>query len=250
MRIYKIVFSPTGGTEKVASIIANALGAEIETVDLSVQNFSGCDLTDDSIAVIAMPSFGGRAPKTAIDRLKTIKANGAKAVVVAVYGNREQDDTLIEMADTAKECGFKVVAGISAVAEHSIAHQYATGRPDDIDVQQLNEFAKSITGKIYSSTDTEPNIPGNRPYKKSGPGLVPKATSACTACGICAEKCPVGAIDKNNPKKTDKKACINCMRCMAVCPQNARKVSGAMVKLVGAALKKSCSSRKDNKLFL
>ena len=68
MRIYKIVFSPTGGTEKVASIIANALGAEIETVDLSVQNFSGCDLTDDSIAVIAMPSFGGRAPKTAIDR--------------------------------------------------------------------------------------------------------------------------------------------------------------------------------------
>ena len=116
MRTYKIVFSPTGGTEKVASIIANALGTEIETVDLSTQNFSGCDLTDDGIAVIAMPSFGGRAPKTAIDRLKTIKANGAKAVVVAVYGNREQDDTLIEMADTAKGCGFKVVAGISAVA--------------------------------------------------------------------------------------------------------------------------------------
>ena len=123
MQVYQIVFSPTGGTEKAAEMISSGLGAEKKAIDLSKQSFAGCSLEKDRLAVIAMPSFGGRAPKIAIDRLKMIRAEGTKAVVVAVYGNREQEDTLIEMADAAKGCGFDVIAGISAIAEHSIAHQ-------------------------------------------------------------------------------------------------------------------------------
>ena len=97
MKIYKLLFSPTGGTAKVANILSTALGAEIETIDLSEATFTGQNLGGKDIAVIAMPSFGGRAPQIAIDRLKMIQANGTKAIVVAVYGNREQEDTLLEM---------------------------------------------------------------------------------------------------------------------------------------------------------
>ena len=86
MQVYKIVFSPTGGTEKVAEIISNELGTDKKTIDLSKQPFVGCSVEHDSIAVIAMPSFGGRAPQIAIERLKMIQADGAKAIVVAVYG--------------------------------------------------------------------------------------------------------------------------------------------------------------------
>ena len=250
MKVYKMVFSPTGGTEKVADLVAKGLGTEIETIDLSAQNFSGCELTADGVAVIAMPSFGGRAPQVAIDRLKTVKANGTKAVVIAVYGNRAQEDTLIEMKDIAAACGFNIAAGIAAVAEHSIAHQYGAGRPDDPDSEQLTRFARRIAEKINGAEQAAPAIPGDHPYKKAGAGLLPKATSACVKCGVCVTKCPVGAIDTNDPTKTDKNTCINCMRCVSVCPKNARKASGFMVKLVGIALKKDCSARKENVLYI
>lgn len=250
MKIFNIVFSPTGGTQKVADIVAKAMGNEVVQVDLSNKDFAGCTIESSSMAVIAMPSFSGRAPMTAINRLKMIKADGAKAVVIAVYGNRAQEDTLIEMADAAKECGFDVVAGIEAIAEHSIVRQYATGRPNATDVIQLSEFAKQIAEKMANNASAAPQIPGNRPYKKSGAGLVPKATSACKGCGTCAKKCPVGAIDMANPKRVDKSICITCQRCVSVCPQGARKVNGSMKAIIGFVLKKPCSVVKENVLYL
>ncbi len=94
------------------------------------------------------------------------------------------------------------------------------------------------------------SIPGNRPYKKSGgAGLVPKPNKECVKCGICAEKCPVEAIDKSN-FSTDGKKCISCMRCVKICPHGARSVNSAMVSVAALAIKRACSVRKENELFL
>lgn len=80
--------------------------------------------------------------------------------------------------------------------------------------------------------------------------MVPKATKDCTNCGICAAECPVQAIDKKDPKKVDEKACISCMRCIAVCPQGARKNNPVMLSAASLMLKKVCSERKEYELFL
>ena len=129
MRVTKIVFSPTGGTQKVADIVAAKLGSDIQSIDLACakDNYSENRFNADDVVVIAMPSFGGRAPETAVKRFLQIKGNGATAIVIAVYGNRAQEDTLVEMEDAAKQSGFKVVAGIATIAEHSILRQYASG---------------------------------------------------------------------------------------------------------------------------
>ena len=203
------------------------------------------------ISVIAVPSYGGRVPETAVKRLSPIKGNQAKAILVCVYGNRAYEDTLAELEDTAKAAGFRITAAVAAVAEHSIARQFAAGRPDSQDQAQLTEFAGNIRKKLSSGDTAEPAIPGNRPYKKAeGAGMVPKPDRNCVKCGICAEKCPVQAIDKTNPKKTDSKACISCMRCISVCPHSARKINGVMPAGVNAMLKKVCSERKECELYL
>ena len=80
--------------------------------------------------------------------------------------------------------------------------------------------------------------------------MVPEPTRGCVKCGLCAEKCPVQAIDPKDPRKVDKNACISCMRCVAVCPHGARKVNGVLLAAVRAMLKKACSGRKEPELYL
>ena len=253
MNLYDIVFSPTGGTQKVSALLTGTLEGEVTPVDLtdSNQDFDAVQLTQEDTAVISVPSYGGRVPAVAAERLSRIHGNGARAVLVCVYGNRAYEDTLVELEDAAKQAGFQVIAAVAAVAEHSIARQFAAGRPDAQDASQLSAFAKQIQKKLSAADASEPSIPGSRPYKKAGgAGLVPKPTKECLLCGVCAAKCPVQAIDQENPKKVDEKACISCMRCVVVCPHAARKANPVMLAAVGVALKKVCSQRKECELFL
>ena len=212
MKVIKIVFSPTGGTEKVADIVANNISTENTNIDLcnSNMNFKNIDIDKNDMVIIAIPSYGGRAPATAIHRLKEIKGNSAKCIIICVYGNRAYEDTLGEMEDVAKEC-----EAILNNKEHSNAI-----------------------------------IPGNRPYKKSMPAtIIPKPTKDCIKCGICAKDCPVKAIN-NKDYKADPKICISCMRCVKECPHNARKVNNTLVSIAAMAIKKECEIRKENELFL
>ena len=88
------------------------------------------------------------------------------------------------------------------------------------------------------------------PYRKAcGAGLVQKPDRSCVRCGLCADKCPVQAIEPIR-FTADSKRCISCMRCARVCPQSARKVNALMVSAAALAIKKACSVRKEAELFL
>lgn len=252
-KIYEISFSPTGGTRKVADFLANKLSGNLAHIDLTNRNedFHKYSLMHDDVAIVAVPSYSGRVPSTAAERISQIQGHGARAILVCVYGNRAYEDTLVELQDLVQQAGFSVVSAVAAIAEHSIAHRYAANRPDQNDYEQLGAFAQKIADKLEQNDLTTPAIPGSRPYRKAASaGVVPKATKACVECGLCASKCPVGAIDKSHPAKVDRKVCISCMRCVAVCPHKARKVNGLLLALVNMMLKKACSVRKDCELYL
>ena len=86
MKLYDIVFSPTGGTKKVSALLTGALGGEVTPVDLtdSRQDFRAVPLSREDVAVISVPSYGGRVPAVAVERLAMLNGQDARAILVCV----------------------------------------------------------------------------------------------------------------------------------------------------------------------
>ena len=188
MKTYQLVFSPTGGTEKAAAAITKNW-PQVRTIDLSLPDtdYSAISIEPDALVLVAMPCFGGVAPQLALDRFARIKGNGATCVLVAVYGNRAYENTLVQMQDTAQTAGFQVIAAVSAVAEHSIIHQYAAGRPNAEDREELARFGTKILEKAASDSKETPEIPGKRPIKRPAAVWCPLPMPAVPGAA-CAHK--------------------------------------------------------------
>lgn len=253
MRSIVLCFSPTGGTRRAAELLAGGISDGFEWFDLSLtlQGRSMPTLTREDVALIAVPSFGGRVPEIAVTRLRAIRAGGARAILLSVYGNRSDDDTLFDLRDAAVSSGFTPVAAVRAIAEHSIVRQVASGRPDARDEDVLRGFGRQIADLLQNAPDAKLDLPQKdflRPY--GGLPLHPKAGKACTGCGKCASLCPVGAIPRDAPSLTDERTCITCMRCVRICPVHARRLPPLLLMLAGRKLKKRCAERREPELIL
>lgn len=254
MAVYEITFSPTGGTDRVTDLLMESFGEEKKEISLLPEHgeYDTCELQGEDMCFIAMPSFGGRIPQIAAERLGKMRGNGARAVLVCVYGNRAYEDTLVELQDVAEAAGFVVCGAVAAVAEHSIMHKFAAGRPDEKDSAELREFGRKLREYLESHQAPEKlELPGSRPYKELGTiPFIPKPGKGCNSCGYCARFCPVGAIDPQDVKKVDEKKCISCMRCVAVCPKNVRRLNKVMLLAAETKMAKLFETRKENQMFL
>ena len=251
MSVYEILFSPTGGTKKAADLMMGELASEWEVMDLAAKDEPFAFRSED-LCLVAVPSFSGRVPKTAAERLRHLRGFGARAVLLVAYGNRAYDDTLLDLRDILSQTGFQCCAAVAAVTEHSVVRRFGAGRPDAGDQEKLRGFAREIRRTLEEKEPPrELNVPGNRPYRAAGSVAVrPKTSSKCNGCRICALECPTGAIKATDPRETSLSRCIGCMRCVQVCPQNARVVSKLAMLLGTKTLEKACSERKEPELFL
>lgn len=239
-----LYFSPTGGTKKVAELLAKALSAAAADITVSVpeecRRFGA-----DELVVLCVPVYGGRVPLPFCDRVRELTGAQTMVVPVAVYGNRAVEDALLETQQLAGKQGFVTVAAAEFIAPHSIDVQYGAGRPNTEDLAILNDFAQKLLAKVSAAENAkaaEITAPGNLPLREyKGLPLKPTVTMSCTGCGLCAKNCPAGAIDSKNPKKLDKSKCISCMRCIMICPHTARRIPAPLMLAARRSLKKMCS---------
>lgn len=160
MKYAQLIFSPTGGTKKVADAITGKWDKNVETVDLTdaSADFIKLQMQKGDLVLIAVPSYGGRVPDLAVKRLAQVQGGGTCCVLVCVYGNRAYEDTLIELYDAAQKSGFYTLAAVAAIAEHSIIHQYAANRPDQQDIEKLHDISAKILARFHDNPTGETEI--------------------------------------------------------------------------------------------
>ena len=102
--VHAVYFSPTGNAKKVVTTLAQAIA---DTLDVPMDSY---DFTlpesrekvhtygADDLLVIGTPVYAGRIPNKMLPFVQThFEGNGALAIPVAVFGNRNFDNGLIEL---------------------------------------------------------------------------------------------------------------------------------------------------------
>lgn len=240
-RVWASYFSGTGTTEKVvfhlAKSLSEKLGAPLEVFDFTLPKMRKIDtpFENGDLVVFGVPTIAGRVPNLLAKYIKTIKGNGALAVPIALYGNRNFDDCLIELRDILKDDGFYPIAGGAFIGEHSFSKILGKGRPDNKDMMIVEEFAEKIFDKLKTDDKSLIEVEGTpNPYRwyytprdRKGDGIdirkvKPKTDmKKCTDCKICAEVCPMGSINYEHVDEIPG-ICIKCCACEKKCPVGAK----------------------------
>lgn len=249
--IHLVYFSATYTTGKIGKRVAEQLSDAITEHNIT-QNppAAGRVLKENDLLVMAAPVYGGRIPPRAAQAFKQFKGTNTPAILIAVYGNRDYDDALLEMKELAESNGFKPISAGAFIAQHSIFPQVGKGRPDEADQACIRAFGQENHKRITELEDirllASLEVKGNRPYKipRAIP-FKPATNPDCNQCGKCARLCPTRAIPARTPSKTDKEKCIACGRCILICPKRARNFKGLLYKLVKSRFIKNYAARKE-----
>lgn len=238
-----VYFSPTGTTRAVVQGITRGINPDsTELIDITRPDARKQPLSasGSELLIVAVPVYMGRAPALLNEWLNAIQADGAPTVCVVVYGNRAFENALLELKDIVKSSGCIPVAGAAYIGEHSFSNPEtptAQGRPDKDDLNHAEEFGRKIREKLKSvssiSEIPDVEVPGEYPYA----GITKlwdvdfiAVNDQCTQCGLCAEVCPVSAVDPQDSAMIDHEKCITCCACIKNCPQNARAMKSGPVK--------------------
>jgi flavodoxin/ferredoxin len=254
MRSIVVYYSMTGNTKIIARAIQQGIGRDCDLAPLDKTN--AADLLDYELIGIGAPVIGYREPQIVTDFIKGLPSlKGRYAFVFCTHGTCPSG-YIAEMVGALRKKGLKVTGWNdwygSAFMPYIARPYYTDGHPDDVDVEEAQEFGKAIRERTLRIAGGErglvPRLPrkdlydrlyGTKPvlaelpedlsippedWEKLKPELVPEK---CSSCGLCVDNCPNHAIAMDDPISISRKTCGPChvWFCEEVCPTGAIKVN-------------------------
>lgn len=153
-------FSATGTTKTICTVISErmgtSLGVPVSHYDFTLPHaraskkdqFVFPSFGTRDVVVFGVPVYAGRVPNVIKDYVASVRGNGAVAVPVVLFGNRDYDDALIELCGYLEHSGFLIAGAGAFVGEHAFSKTLAAGRPDEHDLKIAADFADAVAAKI------------------------------------------------------------------------------------------------------
>lgn len=268
-RVFAAYFSGTGTTEKTVKAIAKKIADDL-CLKYEEWDFTPLFARKEpkvfekrDIVIFGTPVIAGRVPNLLLKYLDTLQGTGALAVPVVMFGNRNFDDSLIELRDILQRAEMTTVAAAACVGEHSFSQILGKGRPDDMDMKEIISFAIKVTDKIKNGGFKSPVKVDGEPFPYRGyyqprdrhgnpidiRKVKPKTDDKCDNCKLCAELCPLGSIDFEDVSKV-KGICMKCCACVKKCPKGAKYFDDEGYLYHQHELEEMYTRRAENKFFL
>lgn len=266
-RVWAVYWSATGTTETVVSRVAETLSqcliCPMQTLNFTLPASRERDYSfgEGDLVVCGTPTYAGRVPNVLLPFLtEKIHGDGALAVPLVLFGNRNYDDSLKELRNILEADGLRTVASGAFVGQHSFSKILGAGRPDAADLKLAEEFARKIADKVNHLTEISPQREAEelRPYytprdRHGNPidirKVKPNTSDACDNCGLCARLCPMGSIDPSDGR-TITGICIKCCACEKNCPRGAKYFDDAGYLFHKTELEEQYTRRAEGETFL
>lgn len=150
-----VFYSATGNTEEVvtaiAEKIAEKLGGSMEICNFTLPGgrTEAQTYAPSELVVFGTPVYAGRVPNKMLPVVQNnFKGEGALAVPVVTFGNRNFDNGLIELRNELENNGFHTIAGAGFAVSHVFSDKIAPGRPDEADREIMMQFAEAVAEKV------------------------------------------------------------------------------------------------------
>lgn len=244
MKILLTYFSATGNTAKIAGAVKEELeklNAKVDVMDITAykNRQQTVDMDNYDCAVFGFPVYASRAPRLCREWLQNLDGQGKKCSMFFTYGGFAVEPVHYTTREILSERNFVVVSSAQFLGAHTLNRggwRAMVDRPDDSDFAIARDYAHKT---YYRFSGVDPGQPSDFPkptisnekmdsMERQIFNMVKEAPNRggkdCSMCGLCEELCPTGAMDME-AGCADINKCIACLRCLAVCPEEALQIN-------------------------
>lgn len=247
-KIALVYFSGTHVTHTYAQVMRRALleqGCEVSLFDVTpytarqqVLPFSAFDGL-----IFGFPVYADFAPSVINDWLPTLDGNGQRCTLFFTYGARSTGHAHFHTKLLLEQAGFQVLFTAEFLGRHTFnlgGWQMVPDRPDEQDFVVAREYVTLALESFFADEPREFHLQKPFGYNGAVAALVEPRGEAqrgythpirvaenCSMCRECETECPTRSFDADSGL-SDPASCIECCRCVYICPDSVIKVDQRM----------------------